>query len=367
MTARYAMYGAAFSLYSGKLRSYLLKKGIAFDERTPTLLAYKRFIVPRTGVRYIPVLHTPDDEVLQDTAAIIEALERRHPAPAAIPETPCQRLAALLLELYGDEWLLIPAMHYRWSFPADNQPFIFEEFGRMALPWAPRPVQRWIGRRLGARFSGFLPALGIDERTTAGIEASYLELLGELDRHFAEHAFVFGGRPTIADFGLIGPLYAHLYRDPHPGRLMRERAANVAGWVERMTSPEAADGELLADDAIPETLWPVLARMAREQVPVLIDTEWKLARWREAHPEAVEVPRALGEHAFEIGGALGTRRVLPHALWRWQRPRDAFRALDGPDRARAATFARRLGLRVALAAPPRIRLARRANRFVMET
>ena len=62
----YIMYGAEFSLYSGKLRSYLRKKAIPFREKHPSILTYKRFIVPRTGVRFIPVLQTPDDEVLQE-------------------------------------------------------------------------------------------------------------------------------------------------------------------------------------------------------------------------------------------------------------------------------------------------------------
>lgn len=71
-TDRFTMYGAGFSLYSGKLRSYLRKKGIPFVEKSPSVLTYRRFIVPCTGVRFIPVLHTPEDEVLQDTTVIIE-------------------------------------------------------------------------------------------------------------------------------------------------------------------------------------------------------------------------------------------------------------------------------------------------------
>lgn len=362
----YTMYGAEFSLYSGKLRAYLRKKGIAFIEKSPSVLTYRRFIEPRTGVRFIPVLHTPDDRVLQDTTAIIDVLEAQFPEPGVYPETPRQRLAALLVELYGDEWLLIPAMHYRWNFPADNQPFIYDEFGRMGFPWFPKFIRRRLGRKLGARFAGFLPALGITEGTAPAIERSYESLLVELDAHFAEHHFLLGGRPSIADFGLIGPLYAHLYRDPYPGRLMRERAPNVVSWVERMISPEPADGEFLDDDEIPATLWPVLERMAREQVPVLVDTEWKLLEWHRENPETSTVPRALGEHRFEIEGVVGHRRVLPHALWRWQRPRDWVRSLPAPARPAALEVAGRLGLRVALSARARIRLARRDNKFVME-
>ncbi len=38
----YVMYGAEYSLYSGKLRSYLRKKGIPFVEKSPSILTYKR-------------------------------------------------------------------------------------------------------------------------------------------------------------------------------------------------------------------------------------------------------------------------------------------------------------------------------------
>jgi len=365
--AKYTMYGAEFSLYSGKLRSYLRKKGIPFVEKSPSVLTYKRFIEPRTGVRFIPVLHTPENQVLQDTTAIIDSLEPSFPERGIYPPGPAQRLAALLLELYGDEWLLIPAMHYRWNFPDDNQPFIFEQFGSMAFPWFPKLIRRALGRKIGARFQKFVPRLGITEATIPGIEISYKHLLAELETHFRRHDFLFGGRPSIADFGLIGPMYAHLYRDPFPGKLMRETAPNVAGWVERMQSPEPAAGDFLAGDEIPVTLWSVLERMAREQVPVLVDTEWKLVEWHRQHPAKVEVPRVLGEHTFEIEGVVGQRMVLPHALWRWQRPRDYYHALATRSRGPASELAQRLGLRVALSARPKVRLARSNNRFFIET
>jgi len=366
-TDTFTMYGAEFSLYSGKLRSYLRKKGIPFREKSPSILTYRRFIVPRTGVKFIPVLHTPEDEVLQDTTAIIDALEPRFPERGVYPDTPRQHLAALLLELYGDEWLLIPAMHYRWNFPETNLPFVYDEFGGMAFPWFPKFIRRALGKRIGARFQSFVPRLGITDATRPAIENSYEALLDELNTHFNTHAFLLGGRPSIGDFGMIGPMYAHLYRDPYPGRLMRDRAPNVAAWVERMVSPEPVDGEFLPEDEIPETLWPVLQRMAREQVPVLIDTEWKLGEWRREHPGAVDVPRVLGEHRFEIDGKVGRRMVLPYALWRWQRPRDYYQGLSTAARPSAAELARRLGLRVPLGARPRCRLTRRANRFVIET
>ena len=87
------MYGAEFSLYSGKLRSYLRNKGIEFTEIQPWLMTYKRFIVPRTGVRYIPVLQTPEDDVWQDTTVIIDHMEERFPQPSVYPVTAKRKLA----------------------------------------------------------------------------------------------------------------------------------------------------------------------------------------------------------------------------------------------------------------------------------
>lgn len=361
------MYGAEFSLYSGKLRSYLRKKGLPFEEIRPSVLTYKRFIVPRTGVCYIPVLQTPEDEVVQDTTEIMDFLEVRHPEPSVYPAGPAQELAALLLEVYGDEWLIIPAMHYRWNFPEDNQPFIHDEFGGLLFPWLPKFMRRILGRRIGKRFAGFVPALGITEDTKGAVEASWLALLADLDRHFGEYPFLLGDRPCIGDFGLIGPMYAHLYRDPHPGRLMRRRAPNVCAWIERMMSPEPAGGDFLPDDEVPETLIPVLRRMAAEQVPVLIDTARRMAEWHAANPETDRIPRNLGRHHFRIEGVEGERVVLPFSLWMWQRPMDHVCALKGSHRRSADELLDKVNMPMPEALPESPGIGRRNNRFVVDS
>ena len=71
-----------------------------------------------------------------------------------------------------------------------------------------------------SRFAGSLPFIGVTPDTQAGVEASYEALLTDLDAHFAQFDFLFGSRPSIGDYGLIGPLYAHQYRDPASGALM---------------------------------------------------------------------------------------------------------------------------------------------------
>ena len=322
------LYGSQFSLFTGKARSYLIKKGIPFEEITSTLSVYKNFIIPRTGVRYVPVIQTEDDTVIQDTTVIIDALEKVYPERSVYPDTPKQKLVSLLLEVYSDEWLVIPAMHYRWNFPEQNNSFIYGEFGSLVLPWAPKFIQRILGKKVGSRFKGFVPRLGISEQTIPALEASYEQLLADLNTHFKEHDYLLGGRPSIGDFGLIGPLYAHLYRDPAPGELMRRIAPDVCKWVERMIAEGLPQGEFLSNDEIPETLIPILQRMASEQLPVLIDTDKRLSVWREDNRDAKEVERFIGMHKFMVEGVEGERAVLPFSLWMFKRPVDFYQSLN---------------------------------------
>ena len=113
----------------------------------------------------------------------------------------------------------------------------------------------------------------------------------------------------------MGPLYAHLYRDPAPGDLMKKIAPAVCGWVERMNSESVAVGDFVENDEIPPTLFPILRRMAKEHIPVLLDTDKKLTDWRAQNSDASEVERFIGEHEFEVEGVTGERAVLPYALW----------------------------------------------------
>ena len=323
------MYGAEFSLYSGKVRSYLRKKGISFDEVTSTLSVYKKFIIPRTGVRYIPVVQTPDDHVFQDTTVIIDELEKRFPEHSVYPNTPKQKLASLLLELYGDEWLLIPAMHYRWHYKEQNARFIYGEFGRMIAPKAPGLIQRFLGKKIGNKFKSAVPKLGVSDTNRAAIEKSYELFLSDLNTHFSQYDYLLGSKPCIADFGFIAPLYAHLSRDPAPGKFMRDNAPAVVAWVDRMNNNEATlqSGELLENDEIPSTLLPILKRMAQEQFPVLLDTDQQLSKWRIENPDASEIERYIGKHSFTVEGVKGERVILPYCLWMYRRPVECYQSL----------------------------------------
>lgn len=342
MAADYILYGADHSLYTGKARAYMRFKGLNWEEVTATREVYKSIILPRAGVAIVPVLATADGHVVQDTTDIIDFLEAAHPAVSVYPDTPLQKLVALMLELYADEWLVIPAMHYRWSVLDQQRDFIFSEFGRMSAPEASPQEQVLIGERTSKMFRGSVPMLGITAQTMPAIEEVYLELLDQLDSHFSQYEFLLGSRPSIGDFGLIGPLYAHLARDPVPKALMQERAPNVYAWVERMNNPVPLSGDFLTDDEIPATLLPILKTMCRDQLPDVLDVIRHNAIWLEQNPGG-DIPRYLGMHPFRTGSASGERVIHSYAQWMFQRPWSHYQSLSGQQRAKADTLLKAVG------------------------
>lgn len=347
MAPEYILYAGDHSLYSGKVRAYLRYKGVNWAERTASREVYKTIILPNVGAPIIPVLETAAGEYIQDSTDIIDFIEARVPQASVYPDTPVQRLVALLLELYGDEWLIIPAMHYRWSVLDQQREFILSEFGKLSAPDASYEEQIAIGERTSRAFSGMVPALGITEHTIPGIEAAYLAFLDQLDQHLARYDFLLGSRPSIGDYGFMGPLYAHLGRDPVPLALMQSRAPHVHAWVQRMNNPAPLSGAFLADDAIPDTLLPILATLCKDQLPDVLDVIAHNSAWLQANPGG-SIPRFLGMHPFTTGSATGERAISSYAQWMFQRPWLHYQSLAGDDRRAADRLLDRVGGRAAL-------------------
>lgn len=322
----YILYGVEASYYAAKTRCYFLRKGLPFREIQCDRRVFKEIIVPRVGYPIVPVVITPDGETLQDTAEIIDRLEPRHPTPPMIPITPRRRFAAYLMELYADEWLKVPALHYRWFYDYE---FAHTMMGRNNDPDASPDEQRRVGAKIATLFKGWPKHLGVTAETRAAVEANFLECLGLLDTHFARHAFALGGAPSIADCAMMGPLYAHLFRDPHSGEILRDRAPALCDWIERMRAPKASpDADPATPDIVPKTMLDVLRHLGRDYVPVLVSAIPIMQTWLGDHRDEA-VPRYAGTHRFTIGRgkpyeAEGTRSVHSFEQWKVQRALDVF-------------------------------------------
>lgn len=329
----HTLYGVEISYFSGKARSYLRWRGVDFCERPADIAFYQNVCVPRIGYPMIPLLITADDDAIQDTTLIMDHFESRaHRGASLVAAGQVQQLVARLFELYADDWLILPAMHYRWEYDAAETML---EFGMNLLPHASLDEQRVLGEKSAAQFRGALPFLGVHPHNKHLVEASWRELLQELDAHFRQRPYLFGERPCTGDFALFGALYAHLYRDATAGALMRREALAVARYVERMLYPGADPwGDYLPEDQIPDTLIPILTRMMTEQMPCLVATAQRVAEWREEHPEE-PIPRAMGVLSFDLQGISAKRGVQPYSSWLHGRALESYRDLAGASLAAA--------------------------------
>ncbi len=344
MFTRYDGYehlGWPVSPYTAKTRAYFRFKGIKFRDREPSLPEL-HFRVKRAVGRFVmPTVKTPDGRWLQDTSEIIDEMEKRFSHPTVIPPGNAQRVASLLLELHGDEWLVMPALHYRWNVQK-NITFARREFARYGFPGVPLGLSAALAKPVAKRMAAYLPLLGIKPETQPGIESFSQDLIAHLETHFTAHHFLLGARPCVGDFAMMGPLWAHLYRDPGSRELF-DHAPHVRAWFERLLRPQGDYGEFLANDEVPTTLDPVFPTLFAEQFPYLRALLDAIETYCAKNPEAKRVPRALGNTSFCIGGAAGERRLLTFSQWMLQRPLGAYQSLSLEERAAVDSWLVRVG------------------------
>jgi glutathione S-transferase len=357
----YVLWGSPHSYYTGKIRSYLIKKGVDYREEFPFNPQFRTRILPAVRLVVVPILETPDGRILQDTTDMIEHLEAELPTPPMVPEAPVQKAVAWLLGAFGSEGLLAPGMHYRWSYRAEQENFLCAEFGRPLQGGPDREARYATARRTMQYFNDFLPVLGVTPQTTPTIEAAYCELLDALDEHFLHHPYLLGGRPSIADFGLMAPMFAHLARDPVPATLMKQRAPNVYRWTERMNLARIGDGEFPhcpetypPNDGIPATLEPVLRLVFQDWGAQLLADATTYNRWTASNPAmpAGSMVSASGERKthpsigpieYEWRGCTFRRSSSPHGLWHFDKAASYARALAGEPKSRFEALVQRTG------------------------
>lgn len=357
--ASYTLYGAPVSLYTGKARAYLRRQGIDFVEVLPGSERYLNHIVPTVGRWIIPCLESPDGTIIQDGADIIDHFEKGEGQSLrsfnSYPESPVLLAISHLFELFGGEGLLRPAMHYRWNFDDLNLDFLQAEFA-MLVPPKPGGTEEEAKAAFlhnSGRMRKAAVAFGVTPETAPAIEASFEEWLDLFSAHLADHPYLLGGQPTIGDFGLIAAMWAHLYRDPAPALLIKQRAPRVGRWVERMTTREPYlheyDGstELIDDAEIPETLLAMMRYVGIEYLGELAAHVDTANEWLAANPDIEPGTNGLDNPATRgltsgrglAGGGVAefawrgqqiTTGVMPYRFWLMQRLHDHLATAD-PD------------------------------------
>ena len=339
MTSKdYILYGMQASLYTGKARAYMRRNRISVTERGAGHPEFTNRIYPHMNRFIMPVIETPDGDIVQDGTDILDYLEAQGLGREPLyPEDPVTKSVAYLFELFGNEGLLRPAMHYRWNFDDENLDFIKVSFADVLPAHLDKAGRSAMFDHASGRMRKAATAFGAVPQTYAAIEASYAEFLALYNSHLEGNYFLLGNAPTIGDYGLFNPLYAHLARDPKPAHLMKKTAPLVWNWVERMNRPEQTEehtidtpsATMFTGDDFPETLINLMRFVGEEYAAefsahVDFADEW-LAE-QVGVPEKVKAPlgRGIGFASFKWRGQDIKTVVMPYRFYLAQRIWDHF-------------------------------------------
>ena len=263
----YRVIGIESSPYAVKVRSVMRYRHLPYRwvARMPQLFDETHEVRPPI----MPVVQFPDGEYRTDSTPVIRALETLHPdSRSVIPPDPGHAFLSDLIEDFADEWLTKSLFHYRFSRPADRlsgggwvMDDAHPDLDHAALAARTEAfVERQVGR---------MPLVGCTPANAARLEASYLATLDALESHVATDRFLFGSRPSLADFGLYAQL-STLGNDPTPMLLMRERAPRTWHWVLRLGDASGVDGAWAdADGGVPPVVAALLRLAGRWYLPFL--------------------------------------------------------------------------------------------------
>jgi len=266
---KYILWGASWSLYTAKVRPYLIKKGIEYVEINPSHPHYNDTIMKTVGYFTVPVLETPEGEIIADSTEIMEFLEAKFADPPMLPDNKPLAALAYLIHSFGSEGLTKSAMYLRWNTSFENRVWARNEFERTLAT-----SEQADGFAVAMR--GYLPILGIgrDHSVDVAVETSIERLYDALNAHFLKYPYILGGVPSLADYGLMGPLYAHHGRDITSSKTMKVRAPALYRWIETMLRPPLVDPEVwqvpqefFSVDDLPDTLTAFLKSLAENFVP----------------------------------------------------------------------------------------------------
>lgn len=197
----------------------------------------------------IPVVCYPNGSYKTDTTPIIYDLEKRHPNNrSVIPPDPALAFLSHLIEDMTDEWLTKAVFYYRFHTVKDGcygANWVQDD----ARPQLTADQLNKATKIFHKRQLSRLNLVGAIEENAPILEETYKRTIRILEKSVANERFLFGSRPALADFGLIGQLTT-LMSDLTPGEIMRKMAPRTESWVKRGHDLSGVDGSWESDNDI---------------------------------------------------------------------------------------------------------------------
>ena len=252
--AAYRLFGAETSPYSLKVRSFLRYKGAEFDWVLRSAATEEEF-QRHAELPTLPLLIFPEGKASQDSTSMIAQLEKDHDTPSSKPDDEACYAISLLLEDYADEWLNKAMFLNRWSQSPDKEAAatrVLEQLFSGRAPARKRDALSSVIKRMTER----LALVGATPENAPVIAGSVQRFAKLFNAHLEHHLFIFGGRPSAADFAIAGQ-FQQMLLDPTSNTWLNEQAPFLVSWCEFMEAPTAGSPFASLSD-LSETLLPLL-------------------------------------------------------------------------------------------------------------
>jgi glutathione S-transferase len=188
------------------------------------------------GKNVVPVIQYPDGSYKADSTPIMYELESLYEDRSIVPSHPGIAFLAHLIEDMADEYLPLPMFYFRWTDDAE-----------------------WCGRRQMIGWNGALTDQELEEVAAAfrerqqgqlgmaaamqreQVQDNYERFLGAMEDQLKRSFFLFGTRPSFAEFGLYGQLSQYIV-DPHVSDFMKRNAVRVFQWTHFVDDMSGIEG-----------------------------------------------------------------------------------------------------------------------------
>lgn len=206
----------------------------------------------------VPVVEYPDGTYKADSTPIILDLEAQFEGRSLLPVHPAMAFLSYFIEDLCDEYLPLPMFYFRWL---EDQ----EWCGR-------RQMTGWNGalddETLSAYATNFLNRqqgqLGIlNSIPRQAMLEQYQRFLDAIEAHLSSALFLFGTRPSLAEFGLFGQLSQYII-DPTVSSILKDRAIRTFQWTHFMDDLSGIEEGAWAmpEDCLTDKLAQLIASMA---------------------------------------------------------------------------------------------------------
>ena len=334
MNKKIKVFGAPASPYTQKMISILRYRHIAYEVfmgDVPGRLSRLEGIEPPKPI-LLPTLLLEDEsgklKATTDTTPIIRRFENEYPGRKLLPEDPALSFINYLLEDFGDEWVTKYMMHYRWYFDkdADNASTILP-LSDLAVNM-PNEILRDAKKYVHDRQTGRLWVVGSNDTTADLIDSSYKRFLKLMDDHLSISKFLFGEKPSSADFAIYGQLTQLIGFDPTSREIAYDTALRLVSWQDVMADLSGHDvdnSHWTPLEESPASLKEIMKEFGIMYVPALL-----------ANANAI----MQGEETWEaeIDGSVWKQRAFPYQAKCLKWIKEEFDALNENDQSRVKTF-----------------------------